>query len=191
MDAFEVSAQGKSVLSSSGGLLRRFPGVSVIISADKLVDPTFRSYLAATISQLASEEVSDMLPKSTKAEIEVDKIRETIHPGLVTEGLMIQLLALGTHNEEVKLVKCVRDEVNWMSALLPWRRSPAWLALRVALQLVLRRCFPQTEGRLHYKNFMLYLMATLAAKEGLSVRSHELVDCWKISHTRIGRRIYK
>ncbi|KAJ5425840.1 hypothetical protein N7465_000910, partial [Penicillium sp. CMV-2018d] len=191
VDAFEVSAQGKPVLSSSGGLLRRFPGVSVAISANNLTDPTFRSYLAATISQLASEEVSDMLPKSTKAGTEVDEIRETIHPGLVTEGLMIQLLALGTHNKEGKLVKCVRDEVNWMSALLPWRRSPAWLALRVALQLVLRRSFPKAEGRLHYKNFMLYLMATLVAKGGLSTHSHEVVDCWEISHARIGRRIYK
>jgi hypothetical protein len=37
-----------------------------------------------------------MLPKSTKAGTQVDEIRETTHPGLVAEGLMAQLLALGT-----------------------------------------------------------------------------------------------
>ncbi|CAI7605752.1 unnamed protein product [Penicillium glandicola] len=191
VDAFEVSSQDASVLSS-GGLIRQFPGVSLAVSADKLADPLFRSYLAATISRLASEEVSEMMPKSTKAGTEMDEIREAIHPGLVTEGLMVQLLALGTHNEETKLVKCVRDEVNWNSALLPWRRSPAWLVIRVALQLILRRCFPE-ESRLQYKNFILYLMATLAAKDNMSMAPGEpaAVDCWKISHCRIGRRIYK
>ncbi|KGO72346.1 Protein of unknown function DUF3645 [Penicillium expansum] len=191
VDAFEVSPQAKPSLSSSGGLLRRFPGVSVAISADKLADPRFRSYLATTISKLASEEVSQMRPKGIKGGSQVDETRETIHPGLVTEGLMAQLLALGTQNEETKLMKCVRDEVNWMSALLPWRRSPAWLGLRVALQLVLRRCFPEAEHRLQYKNFILYLMAKLAANEDLVVHSDEAVDCWKISHARIGRRIHK
>ncbi|KAF9252833.1 hypothetical protein LCP9604111_359 [Penicillium roqueforti] len=191
VDAFEVSSEDGSILSSSGGLIRRFPGVGVAISADKLSDPTFCSYLATEISQLASEEVPEMLPKSKKAGIEVDEIRNTTHPGLVTEGLMTQLLALGTHHEEKRVLKCVRDEVNWKSALLPWRRSPAWLVIRVALQLVLRRCFNETEGRLHYKNFILYFMATLAARQNPSVASHELADCYEIMRARIGRRIYK
>jgi hypothetical protein len=191
VDAFEVSCQGGPVLSSSGGLLRQFPGVSVAIPADKLADPTFRSYLAAQISQLTCEEVSEMLPKSTKAGTQVDEIRETTHPGLVTEGLMTQLLALGTLHEGRRFVKCVRDEVNWNCALLPWRRSPAWLVLRVALQLVLRRCFPETDSRLQYKNFILYLMATLAENQSLSVGSHEVGDGCEIIRARFARRLYK
>ncbi|CAG8327264.1 unnamed protein product [Penicillium nalgiovense] len=191
VDAFEVSCQGGPVLSSSGGLLRQFPGVSVSISADKLADPTFCSYLAAQISRLTCEEVSEMLPKSTKAGTKVDEIRDTTHPGLVTEGLMTQLLALGTLHEERKFVKCVREEVNWDCALLPWRRSPAWLVLRVALQLVLRRCFPEADSRLQYKNFILYLMATLAGNQSLSVGSHEVVDGCEIMRARLGRRLHK
>ncbi|KAJ6178702.1 hypothetical protein N7519_009163 [Penicillium mononematosum] len=191
VDAFEVSCQGGPVLSSSGGLLRQFPGVSVAISADKLADPTFCSYLAAEICRLTCEEVSEMLPKSTKAGTKVDEIRETTHPGLVTEGLMSQLLALGALHEERRIVKCVRDEVNWDCALLPWRRSPAWLVLRVALQLVLRRCFPETDSRLQYKNFILYLMATLAGNQSLSIGSHEVVDGCQIMRARLARRLYK
>lgn len=163
-DAFEVSSSYKSVLSS-GGLLRHFPGVSVAVPVNKLTDPACNHYLASSISQLASEQVKDMMPKTRKAGSEVDEHRGMIHPGLVTEGLMAQLLALETHNEEEKTLKCVRYEVNWHSTLLPSRRAPAWLLLRVALQIILRRCFPKAEGHSQYKNLIIYHMATIATFE--------------------------
>ncbi|KAJ5566052.1 hypothetical protein N7535_007690 [Penicillium sp. DV-2018c] len=192
IDAFEVSCQDAQVLSSSGGLIRHFPGVSVAISGNKLSDRSFCSYLASSISQLASEEVSEMLPKTTRANATVDEHRATTHPGLITEGLMMQLLALGEENEDAgKILKCVRDEVNWHSALLPWRRSPAWLVLRVALQVVLRRCFPESEDRVQYKNFVLFLMARLSAGANIYHDSNNAVDCWAIIRQRLGRRLFK
>ncbi|KAJ5124143.1 uncharacterized protein N7515_007968 [Penicillium bovifimosum] len=192
IDAFEVSCQDAPVLSSPGALIRHFPGVSVTLSGNKLNDTLFCSYLASSISQLASEEVSEMLPKTTKANTKVDEHRQTTHPGLITEGLMTELLALGEHNEHPdKILKCVRDEVNWCSALLPWRRSPAWLVLRVALQVVLRRCFSENEDQVQYKNFMLFLMARLSAGANRYGDPTNAVDCWAIIRQRLGRRIFK
>lgn len=193
MDAFEVSATDESVLSSNG-LLRRFPGVSVAIPANKLADERFCSSIASSVAQLASEAVTDMLPKSRKAGTDMVEVRDTTHPGLVTEGLMTQLLAVGCQNKSTKVVKCVRDEVNWHSALLPWRRSPAWLVFRVALQIILQRCFPDSEGHIQYKNFVLFLMAMLAdliTKKNQQETSNQNIERWAIIRARLGQRIFK
>lgn len=192
-EAFEVSAQGDQVLAASNGLMRCFPGVGVTVSATKLAERPFRSFLATTISQLASEEVSQMLPRSKKAGTAVHEIRDTAHPGLITEGLMVQLLALGkpTSGHALPITKSVRDEVNWKNALLPWRRSPTWLILRVALQLVLRCSFRPGEDRIQYKNFLLYLMASLACKAPAYLNSYVVVDGLSVIRTKLGRRMYK
>lgn len=191
VDAFEVSAQGKSVLAAAGGLLRHFPGVSVVVPSHKFADPMFASFLASNLSQLASEEVSAMIPQSSKAGVQVDEHRETTHPGLVTEGLMIQLLAYGSWNEDTPFVKCVRDERNWKRCLLPWRRSPSWLVFRVALQMILRRRFPAGEGKIQYKNFMLYLMADLGEKALSYTHSDRIVDYLAVIRSKLAHRMTK
>ena len=190
-DAFEVSAEGESVIASDG-LLRRFPGVSVALPAEKFSEPNFCAYLASSISQLASEEVERVLSKSRKAHTEVTEHRGVAHPGLITEGLMVQLLALGSPNEEdCTFVKSIHDEVNWQDALLPWRRSPGWLVLRVALQTVLQKCFPTKEGRNQYKNFILYLLSKIGSKAFRYTYSEDLAESLEIIRAKLGRRIYK
>ncbi|KAJ5124378.1 uncharacterized protein N7515_008203 [Penicillium bovifimosum] len=189
IDAFEVSCEDAPVLSSSGGLIRHFPGVSVAISGHKLNDPLFCSYLASSVSQLASEEVSDMAPKTTKANTKVDEHRETTHPGLITEGLMTELLALGEHNQYPD--KILNQLLLRFTAMEALSRSPAWLVLRVALQVVLRRCFAENEDRMQYKNFILFLMARLSAGANIYRDPTNAVDCWAIIRQRLGRRIFK
>ncbi|KAJ5380694.1 uncharacterized protein N7496_003122 [Penicillium cataractarum] len=193
LEAFEVCAQDEQVLAAPGALMRRFPGVSVVLPAAKMAEPTFRSYLATSISQLDSEEVSAMRPKSKKAGTVVDEFRDTAHPGLVTEGLMTQLLAFGKprNQNDLPITKSVRDEVNWRDAYLPWRRSPAWLVLRVAIQLTLRRSFPPEECSAQYKNFLLYLMAGLGSKASSYMPPHTVVDGLSVIRTKLGRRAYK
>jgi hypothetical protein len=90
------------------------------------------------------------------------------------------------------------DSVNWDRALLPWRRSPAWLVLRVALQLVLRRCFPETAHGQNLiscqcchevKNEILVLKAAVCFGEASA--AHTVVDGCEIMRARLGRRLYK
>ncbi|KAL2000220.1 hypothetical protein VTN02DRAFT_3392 [Thermoascus thermophilus] len=131
-----------------------------------------------------------MLPETMKAGTAVQEQRETTHPGLVTEGLMTQLLAFGRHNDWPSLQKHVRDEVNWDRSKLPWRRSPTWFVFRVALQTVLQRSFPLGKGRIQYKNFMLYLVAEIGSVVS-RMESDVTVDQLAIIRAKLGRRLSK
>jgi hypothetical protein len=57
------------------------------------------------------------------------------------------------------LRKHVRDEVFWDGAEKPWRRSPFWLVLRVAVEIHLSRILGGEVGRLQYKFLMCLMMA--------------------------------
>ena len=168
--------------------MRCFPGQSVTIPYIMVQDPKFCAYLADALSRLAGETVPDMMPKSGKAGTLRPEERDTILPGLVTEGLMAQLLAFGTRNKEPSFEKHMQDDVNWDSCKIPWRRSPHWTVLRVALQTVLQRAFPDCEGRVQYKNFLLYLMAEI----GVKINRHSTTpDQLAAIRLKIGRRISK
>lgn len=190
MDAFEASPSATDVISAPGSLARRLPGVSVAIPGSMLEDARFCTELSKSIARLATEEVEEMMPKSHKAGIEVPEERDTTHPGLVTEGLMSQLLAFGENSTAPLFYKNTRDDVNWRSSRLPWRRSPHWFVLRVALHIVLQRALPNGEGQKQYKNFMLYFVAEL----GLSsthVRPSVPADHLEMIRVKTCRRLLK
>ncbi|KAJ5801525.1 uncharacterized protein N7518_003593 [Penicillium psychrosexuale] len=190
VDAFEVLPRAKDVISAPGSLVRQFPGGSVAIPGSMLGDDRFCMELSRNLARLSTEDVEEMMPKSSKAGKLVPEERDATHPGLVTEGLMTQLLAFGEHNAELSFTKNTREEVNWRSSKLPWRRSPHWLVLRVALQTVLQRALPNGEGYKQYKNFMLYFVAELGC---LSTRVRPVVpaDCLEIIRAKICRRLLK
>lgn len=131
-----------------------------------------------------------MMAKSRKAKVAVVEKRDTTHPGLVTECLMAQLLAYGEHEQWPVFQKRMRDEVNWRSSKLPWRRSPRWFVMRVAIQTVLLRLFGANEGQAQYKNFMLWLVARLG-RMTVHVRPEISPDPLYIIQAKIGRRACK
>ncbi|KAL3478444.1 hypothetical protein BJX99DRAFT_256564 [Aspergillus californicus] len=190
IDAFEVSPRSEPVVSALGSLHRRFPGSSVTVPAEKADDPAFCAWLADSLSRLYTEEVEEMIPKTAKAETSVIEERDTVHPGMVTEWLITQLLTFGEYNTSPTFDKHVRDEVNWRDSRLPWRRSPHWFVMRVAMQTVLQRLFRDSDGRKQYKNFMLYLVAKLGLAAG-TVRPPVPADSLYIIQAKIGRRLYK
>lgn len=190
MDAFEALPRAKDVISAPGSLVRQFPGESVGIPGKMLEDTRFCKELSRNLARLATEEVEEMMPKSSKAGKSIPEERDTTHPGLVTEGLMTQLLAFGEHNTELSFTKNTRDEVNWRSSKLPWRRSPHWLVLRVALQTVLQRTLPDGNGYKQFKNFMLYFVAELGHLSTI-VRPTVPADYLEIIRAKICRRLLK
>ncbi|KAL2812570.1 hypothetical protein BDW59DRAFT_167774 [Aspergillus cavernicola] len=190
VDAFEVSPRSADVVSAPGSLHRRFPGSSVTVPAEKVEDPAFCAWLAASLSDLYTEGVEEMIPKTVKAKVPVLEERDTVHPGMVTECLMTQLLAFGEHNTWPVFDKHMRDEVNWRNSRLPWRRSPHWFVIRVAMQTVLQRLFPDSDGRKQYKNFMLYLVAKLGLVT-VTMQPDIPADCLHMIRAKIGRRLYK
>lgn len=73
---------------------------------------------------------------------------------------------------------------------LPWRRSSTWFVFRVALKTVLQRFYPLGEGRIQYKNFMLYLVAEIGSVVS-RMESDVTVDQLAIIRVKLGRRLSK
>ncbi len=126
-------------------------------------DYSFQENIAAFLEQASSESIKQFSASSYKAGSAVVEIRDTVQPSLITQMLMSLLWANGTRVYPPLLRKRVRDDVCWANAETPWRRSPFWLLLRVAVQrhLCHRRASPEQEsGRVYYKILQAVVLCT-------------------------------
>lgn len=180
-EAFELSPRNKDVVSTEGRLQRDFPGPALSIPTFTFDNPQFQSTFAATLSTMSFQKAVGMTPKVRKSGNEVEENRDTTHPGLVTELLVSFLSPLSTPINAQRICKFTREEVMWEKALLPWRRSPLWLLLRVTIQLKLASCHANTAspelGTRTYKLFILHILATVL---DISLRSEKDMEAEKI-----------
>ena len=156
-ESFEVSPTTEAVIGTKGRLQRCFPGPAVAISQDRIADANFLKPLAELLIKLDAETPGEVLPTATKARSKVIETRDTVHPRFVTELLTGILRAVGQPLDVLRIYKHTRDDVLWKDALKPWRCSPLWLSLRVALQTSLMRNNDE-EPHMRYKSFMLFFM---------------------------------
>ena len=155
-----MAAKGKSVCSPT-------PGPAIAISLEDVDDPTFREELASFLVQM-NVDVLDSAAKTTKAGSTVIEERDTPHPRYITQLLTDILRGMGQVAEVTRISKRIGDDVLWDHARKPWRRSPLWLVIRVALQTTLHR---ESSGHNEYKTFMVFLMAKILGEvlnEGFS-----------------------
>ena len=160
-EMFELSATDEATMSTKGRLIRCFPGPAITINSLKLADPCFRRAIAQFLLKLDTEIAKECLPTVRKANSKVTEIRDSVHPKLVTELLVGVLRGMGEPADTIRIHKRMRDDVLWNDTLKPWRRSPLWILLRVALQSSL-----VTDGdnkNMLYKSFMIFFMAQLAS----------------------------
>lgn len=109
---------------------------------------------------MSHQTAPDMQPRVRKAGQQHDEMRDTPKPCMVTEHLMSFVRAAGKPTEVSTIWKNTRDEVLLLDGLQPWRRSPLWLVVRVALQLRLARSASLTGAPIDlYKPFMIFFMA--------------------------------
>ncbi|KAL8872321.1 MAG: hypothetical protein Q9174_002028, partial [Haloplaca sp. 1 TL-2023] len=188
IECFELSSQSKDVMACIGRLRRRFPAHAVAIPLDTFTDARFIDELVSTLDLMDSEMVGEMMPQSSKAGSQSAEIRDTCHPGLVTELLMTTLAAVGRPIQALQIEKHIRDDVLWDDALLPWRRSPFWLLLRVSIQTTLLQDLEATEAILQYKNFMVFFLTDLLHKTSECMTADH--RC-KVLQLKIGRRSAK
>lgn len=89
--------------------------------------------------------------------------RDTPSPSLITEMLMSFLEATGRPFPVHAVQKRIRDDVVLRPSETPWRRSPYWLALRVAVQRILLTLCGDDLGtsRVHFKFAMCVVLAHL------------------------------
>jgi hypothetical protein len=149
---FEVSPQASVVMSANGKLLCSYPGPAVQVSREVFSDPCFLSELASFLIQMDIDAL-DSAATTHKAGSTVREVRESAHPRYISELLVGILRGIGQPASVNRITKRIADEVLWKDAYRPWRRSPLWLVIRVALQTSLDSDM--------YKTFMLFFHAHL------------------------------
>lgn len=160
-ETFELSPRPGPVIDSKTSLRRSFPSAAVFVPKLVFDNDDFRKQLVATLRKLDLETVEEMVPKATKAGKKTAEVRDTAHPGLVTEMLMALLASLGKPIQATQIHKRCRDDAVWDATLLPWRRSSLWLAIRVTLQTSLSQMLTPNVALTGYKNIMLVLLTKI------------------------------
>ncbi|KAI1118430.1 hypothetical protein F5Y14DRAFT_264197 [Nemania sp. NC0429] len=169
-DVFEISPQNQATMTTRGRLRRSFPGASVLLDESHYQQHQFQETIAHTLAHMSRHPVKAMQPQVKKAGSILHEDRDTNHPGMVSEVLIGFLRSVGEAVECPIISKNMRDDVLWDDARSPWRRSPAWLLVRVALQLGFGRNPTSTTSDQVYKEAMLYILAhtlTLATEQSL------------------------
>ena len=128
------------------------------IGQERIANASFLEPLTELLAKLDLETPQEVLPIAKKARSKAVESRDTVHPRFVTEMLTGILRAVGQPLDVARIYKHTRDDVLWEGSLEPWRRSPLWLLLHVALQTRLTRSDEQ-EPHVRYKSFMLFFMA--------------------------------
>jgi len=156
-ETFELSPTTGEAMKTTGRLRCSYPGPVIAVGIETAMDPTFVENLALFLEKMDTEQLKQVVPVTQKAGSDVPEIRDTNNPMFITGMLSGILRGLGRSFEStgLRIQKNIRDDVLWDNARAPWRRSPLWLLLRVALQTTLRK------GEDHglYKAFMAYFMA--------------------------------
>src|SRR6266404_8785599 len=170
-EIFEVSPSASSVKSTDGKLLCSYPGPAIQISSDIFSSQCFLGELASFLIQMDV----DVLDSTDRDEDEDED--KSAHPRYISELLVGILRGFGQPASVDRITKRIGDEVRrpgvnalgprqcgqsrrshsraWVEAYRakPWRRSPLWLVIRVALQTSL--------GADMYKPFILFFHAHL------------------------------
>ncbi|KAI9441022.1 hypothetical protein H4582DRAFT_1811232 [Lactarius indigo] len=149
-EMFEVSPQASVITSTDGKLLCSYPGPAVRVSPEVFSNGSFLQELASFLVQM-DVDVLDSTTTTVKAGSTVREVRESAHPRYITELLVGILRGFGQPASVDRITKRIADEVLWNDAYKPWRRSPLWLVIRVALQTSLHSNM--------YKSFMLVFHA--------------------------------
>ncbi|KAG1773378.1 hypothetical protein EV702DRAFT_577072 [Suillus placidus] len=183
-ESFEMSPDPTAVMGAKGKLICSYPGPAITVPDTNIDNTTFPAELANFLVHM-DQDVLDATATRTKAKSTVLEERDTAHPRYITELLTGIMRGLGSIADVPRIRKRIGDDVLWDSAKLPWRRSPLWLVIRVALQTTLER---GALGRTTYKSFMLFFMTrltTLALDHDLSN------DILHFMSAKIARRLFK
>jgi len=178
--SYEASTTSAAIVGTAGRLLVSYPGPAFDVPWSAIRDSTFLARFSQFVGEMKRQTVFAALATSTKANEVVAEERESAHPKFITEMLSGILRAVGKVADVERFIKRVGDEVMWDNALIPWRRSPLWLVVRVSLQLTL--------GREEFKEFMVYFMARILGHAARSdIKGHLLF----VMNSKLSRRVYK
>ncbi|KAG2114212.1 uncharacterized protein F5147DRAFT_758921 [Suillus discolor] len=183
-ESFEISPDPAAVMGAKGKLICSYPGPAITVPDTIVNDATFPAALANFLVRM-DHDVLDAAATRKKADSTVPEERDTTHPRYITELLTGILRGIGSIADVPRIRKRIGDDVLWNNAKLPWRRSPLWLVIRVALQTTLER---NALGRTTYKSFLLFLMARVTT---LAIDNNLSNDILHFMSAKIARRLFK
>lgn len=189
---FELSAQNSAVVGTVGRLVRLFPGTSVAVPEKIVKDQGFRQQLFSMLVQLDTHAPSMIVSKSRKGGETFGEIRNTNSPILATELLAGILRGVGESqfNQVTRIQKNTRDDIIYgKGKLLPWRRSPLYLLIKVTIQLCLHDCELQYPDK-YYKFFVAFLTSFILRKS-LQNPQHFSCDIISIMSKKVARKVWK
>ena len=178
-EMFEVSPPASKVMSTNGKLLCSYPGPAIEISSDIFFKECFLRELSAFLIQM-DVDVLDSTATAFKAGSTVREVRESSHPRYISELLVGILRGFGQPASVDRITKRIGDEVLWKDAYKPWRRSPLWLIIRVALQTSL-------DGDI-YKTFILFFHTHLLR---ISIQRGFPSETLHLMRAKMARRLSK
>ena len=188
VQAFELSPTNNAVMAAKGRLRRCFPGSAVSMPVGTFSEPQFQSVLVQTLCKMSEQTAAETKAKVKKAAQMHDEDRDTKSPHVVTELLLAWLLPMGGEAQVSRIQKNTREDVLWRNTLLPWRRSPLWLLIRVTLQLIFQREVESAPSDRLYKMFMVFLMSRILAS---CLPRHMEPDLLYVMNAKIARRMVK
>jgi hypothetical protein len=170
-EVFEASPRNEDVLAANNALQWDFPGSAIAIPLATFNDEGFRVSLASFLEQASLESTKSFAAHTFKAGVDIAECRDTASPAVISSMLMAVLEENGQRISTSLLRKRVRDDVCWSNADRPWRRSPYWLVLRVAVARYLLLVLGPELGRFEYKFFLCVCLATFldSAQQSLAV----------------------
>lgn len=186
-ESFEASPTIAAVIGCEGKLRCSYPGPVTAVGLRKVRDPTFLDEFSSFLDQMKREELTEAMPTTFKGRSEHVETRDTANPKFITEMLTGILRGIGQSIEIERTQKRIADDVIWKNTNLPWRRSPLWLVVRVALQSTLDRSAGD-EPYSQYKAFMVFLMAEIL---GLALEQQLPSDILFVMNAKLSRRAYK
>lgn len=190
VESFEVSPPAADVLDSLTALQWDFPSRAVAVPAITFEDEDFEASFLEYLEKASVESIQRYAATTRKANSNAYESRDTVSPAIVGQLLMTILEANGENLTPPVTRKKVRDDVCWGDgALNPWRRSPTWLVLRVALQRNLSVILGGDMGNLHYKFFMCFLLSSLL--HDLCVDVSYPAERLAFARTKLARRVAK
>ncbi|CAI6095047.1 unnamed protein product [Clonostachys chloroleuca] len=163
-EAFEVSAPNTNVLEANHALTCEFPHRAAAISFNNFADESFLQTLSNFLEQASSESFDQFAARASKGGKFIVETRDCPSPALISEMLMSLLEGIGSLTKVQTFQKKVRDDVVLGTSEIPWRRSPYWLFLRVAVRCVLSSLFDNGVngiGRVYFKFIMCVVLAQL------------------------------
>ena len=159
LESFEVYPPAAVVTHTEGKLRIMYPSVGRLSIP---IDRNARKSLSQFVSFYALNPMPDA---QVEKSIQTQNTRDTPSPKYITELLTGIVRAMSKKPDmmlakTVYISKRIDDHVLCeRDSEVPWRRSPLWLIIRVALQTVL--CEWNVEECASYKAFMLYALSSI------------------------------